>query len=186
MKKLWSMIRRISGKPTTTPTNYLIVNGTTIEQTTKIANTFASIISHNSSLDRYTQKFQWYKAHQEKRTINFTSNNLESYNAPFSMTKLQTALHKSHDSAAGPDNIHCQMLKHLPETAQSSLLRAFNDLWPSGEFPKFSSDATSMPKSGNDPTSPNNYRPITWTICVCKTFGRMVNERLVWYLKSYD
>ena len=39
MKKIWSLIRRISGKPTTTPVNHLIVNGTTIEQPTEIANT---------------------------------------------------------------------------------------------------------------------------------------------------
>ena len=135
MKKIWSMIRRISGKPTT-PTNHLIVNGTSIEQPTEIANTLTLTISHNSSSDHYTEKFQRYKAHQEKRAIKFTSNNQESYNVPFSMTELQTALHKAHDPAAGPDNIHYQMLKHLPETAQSLQLRVFNDFWQSGKFPK--------------------------------------------------
>ena len=34
MKKISSMIRRISGKPTTTSTNHLVVNSTTIEQPT--------------------------------------------------------------------------------------------------------------------------------------------------------
>ena len=89
------------------------------------------------------------------------------------MTELQTAF-------------DCQMLKHLPETAQSSLLRVFNDLWQSGEFPKIWSDATiiPIPKPGKDPTSPNNYRPIALTSCVCKTFERLVNECLVWYLES--
>jgi hypothetical protein len=31
------------------------------------------------------------------------------------MLKLQDALHQAHDTAVGPDNIHYQMLKHLPE-----------------------------------------------------------------------
>ena len=65
------MIRRISGKPTTISTNHLVVNGTTIEQPTEIANTLASTISHNSSSDHYSEKFQRYKAHQEKLPLKF-------------------------------------------------------------------------------------------------------------------
>ena len=59
-------------------------------------------------------------------------------------------------------------------------------MWQSGEFPKIWSDATiiPIPKPGKDPTSPNNYRSIALTSCVCKTFERMVNERMVWYLES--
>ena len=45
------------------------------------------------------------------------------------MTELQTALRKAHDSAAGSDNMHYQMLKHLPEPAQTTLLRVLNDMW---------------------------------------------------------
>ena len=73
-----------------------------------------------------------------------------------------------------------------PTSALSTLLRVFNDLWQSGDFPKSWSNATIIPiaKPGKDPTSPNNYRPIALTSCVCKTFERMVNERLVWYLES--
>ena len=181
------MIRRISGKPDPAATSHLIVNNATIEQSIKIADILASTFAHNSSSDHYTDKFQRCKAHQEKRAINFTSDNQESYNLPFSMTELQTALHKSHDSAAGPANIHYQMLSAcLTRSAQSKLLRVFNDLWQSGDFLKSWSNATiiPIPKPGKDPASPNNYRPIALTSCVCKTFERMVNERLVWYPKS--
>ena len=100
------MIRRISEKPDPAATSHLIVNNTTIEHPTEIAGIFASTLAHNSSSDHYTDKFQRYKAHQERRAIKFTSDNQESYNMPFSKTELQTALHKAHDSAAGPDNIH--------------------------------------------------------------------------------
>ena len=105
---------------------------------------------------------------------------------PFSLNELQTALHKAHDSAAGPDNVHYQMLKHLPKIAQSTLLQVFNDLWLRGKFPASWSNATIIPiaKPGKDPTSPGNYRPIALTSCVCKTFERMVNDRLMWYLES--
>ena len=109
-------------------TGHLIVNKTTIEQPTEIADILASSIAHNSSSEHYTDEFQRYKAHQEKRAIKFTLDNQESYNMP-SVTELKTALHKAHDSAAGPENIHYQMLKCMPDSAQSTLLRVFNDLW---------------------------------------------------------
>ena len=102
----------------------------------------------------------------------------------FLYDRTRDCLTQSPRLSCWPDNIHYQMLKRLPESAQSTLLRLFNDLWQSGEFPKSWSDATVVPKPGKDPTSPNNYRPIALTSCVCKTFERMVNERLVWYLES--
>ena len=180
------MVRRISGKPAITSTSHLKVNGTTIEQPTEIANAIASTVAHNSSSDHYTKRFRRFKAHQEKRNVTFASNNLEEYNLPFSLSELQKAIHKAHDSAAGPDSIHYQMLKHLPTTALDTLLHSFNDLWSSGTFPQSWSDATIIPiaKPGKDPTVPGNYRPIALTSCVCKTFERVVNERLVWYLEA--
>ena len=41
-----------------------------------------------------------------------------------------------------------------------------------------------IPKPGKDNTDPNNYRLIALTSCVCKTIERMINKRLVWFLKS--
>ena len=39
--------------------------------------------------------------------------NHEKYNVPFTASELLGALHKSHDTAAGPDDNHYQILKHL-------------------------------------------------------------------------
>lgn len=80
------------------------------------------------------------------------------------------------------------MLKRLPVSAQSTLLRVFNDLWESGNFPKGWSNAIiiPIPKPGKEPTSPDNYQPVALTSCVCKTFERMVNERLVWFLETIN
>jgi len=162
MKKIWQMIRRISGKPTPAAISHLKNNNTTIEQPPEIANIIASAIAHNSSSDHYTDSFQRLKSRQEKQEIKFPSDNSESYYLPFSKTELTSAIRKAHDSATGPDNIHYQMLKNLPELALDTLLRVFNDLWVTGNFPSSWSEAAviPIPKPGKDLTYPGNYRPI--------------------------
>ena len=186
MKKIWQMIRRISGKADPAAISHLKVNNSTIEQPSELADILASTIAHNSSSDHYTDRFQRLKAREEKKQIRFSSKNLESYNQPFSMDELRAAIHKAHDSATGPDHIHYQMLKNLPDVALDTLLRVFNDSWTTGHFPSAWSEATiiPIPKPGKDPTNPGNYRPIALTSCLCKTFERLVNCRLVWFLEK--
>jgi len=65
-------------------------------------------------------------------------------------------------------------------------LFVFNDFRVTGNFPSSWSEVTviSIPKPGKDLTDPGNYRPIALTSCLCKTFERLVNCRLVWFLES--
>ena len=126
---------------------------------------------------------------QEKNNINFKSlNNYEEYNNPFNLLELIDAIQKSNDTATGPDEVHYQMLKHLPNNALSTILHIFNDIWATGVFPESWRLATiiPIPKPGKDHEEPSNYRPIALTSCLCKTLERMINKRLVWYLESND
>ena len=43
------------------------------------------------------------------------------------------AIKQSHDSATGPDEIHYQMLKHLPQSSLQALLGIFNHIWTTGD-----------------------------------------------------
>ena len=52
---------------------------------------------------------------------------METYNTPFSIDELLDALSSSNDSAVGPDDIHYQMLKHLPSEALHTLLSILKD-----------------------------------------------------------
>ena len=63
------------------------------------------------------------------------SSNNEEYNNPFNLDELKDAINKSHDTATGPDEIHYQMLKHLPPKSLKTLLAIFNDIWETGKFP---------------------------------------------------
>ena len=90
------------------------------------------------------------------------------------------------DSTTGPDEIHYQLLKHLPSSCKGTLIELFNNMWEKGSFPPSWREATviPIPKQGKDNTIPNNYRPIALTSCLCKTFERIVNDRLVWFLEQ--
>jgi len=52
------------------------------------------------------------------------------------MNELTSAISKSHDSAVGPDDVHYQMLKHLPGASLETLLHDLNDIWINGSFPE--------------------------------------------------
>ena len=77
------------------------------------------------------------------------------------------------------------MLKHLSENSLEALLNIFNYIWTTGKFPEDWQYATIIliPKPGKDRVEPNNYRPIALTSCLCKTFERMLNKRLSWFLE---
>ncbi|VDI63713.1 Hypothetical predicted protein [Mytilus galloprovincialis] len=48
---------------------------------------------------------------------------------------FKTSLSKAHDTACGPDNIHYQLLKHLPDSSLEALLQLMNNIWESGDLP---------------------------------------------------
>jgi ribonuclease HI len=184
-KKVWDMVRKITGKNAHTSIKHLLSNGTLITDTVDIANTLAKTFSYNSSTNHYTPKFQQYKIIQEINQPNFNTNNSESYNYLFSIEELEGAIRTSSDSAPGPDGIHYQFLKHLPQATLNTLLAVFNQVWTSGIFPDSWRQATviALPKADKDHSDPNNYRPIALTSCLCKTMERLVNNRLVYFLE---
>jgi potassium voltage-gated channel Eag-related subfamily H protein 8 len=133
-------------------------------------------------------KFIDVKNREERKSVNFTSDNLEIYNKLFSIDELKRSLSKLHDTAVGPDEIHYQILKHLPENSLKCLLAIFNKIWKSGNFPISWKEATiiPIPKPGKDHSDPSNYRPNALASCICKTMERMINDRLVWFLESQN
>ena len=184
------MIRKISGE--TKFPSYIHLNrvGTDSKATSKIdiADTLGETICHNSSSFNYSESFRKIKTEQEKVKVNFKSQNSEIYNKDFNLDELVEAIQLSHGSATGPDEIHYQMLKHLPENSLETLLNIFNYIWTTGKFPEDWTYATiiPIPKPGKDPAEPNNYRPIALTSCLCKTLEGIINKRLTWFLESND
>ena len=114
-KKVWEMIRKISGKQSNTTIHHLENNdGTKITERVDIANKLAQEINKNSSSNNYCTQFQKYQVNAEKVHLDFGTDNSENYNVQFIIRELCDALKKSHDTGADPDKIHYQLLKHLP------------------------------------------------------------------------
>ena len=185
-KKIWDMIRKITGKNKNKKHVHIKSNGNICSTTKDISNALGENFQKNSSSANYSETFQNIKQEREKEHLNFMSLNHEKYNVPFTASELLDALHKSHDTATGPDDIHYQILKHLPDNALKTLLNILNDIWITGKFPKDWSKAMiiPIPKPNKDHTEATNYRPIALTSCLCKTMERMINDRLVWFLES--
>ena len=133
------------------------------------------------------QSFKNIKRKQaEKEHLDFNTDNSENNNVQFTIRELCDALKKSHDLATGPDEIQCQLLKHLPRDSLMVLLDIFNQILASGEIPECWKEVTviPIPKPGKDSKNPSNYRSISLTSCLCKTMDRMINTRLACFLEK--
>ena len=161
-------------------------NGTLITDRVEIANTLGAAIEKSSSTNNYSKEFQSIKAQKEKQKINFKTNRNLCYNEKFTMRGLKRSLEKSNNASPGPDQIHYEILRHLPIETLHILLDIINETWKSDTFPESWREVLiiSVPKPGNDHFNHLNYRPIALTSCICKTVERLVNERLVWYLEK--
>ena len=186
VKKTWDIIRKISGKNSSLPLPYILDHSKTlIKEPEETSNVLGQEFAKNSSSNHYSESFQHFKARIEQKTLNFNSNNRETYNDLFNMNELKEALRRANDTATGPDEIHYQFLKHLPDKTIELLLDIINDIWQSGQLPSTWKEATiiPIPKPNKDHQQPSNYRPIALTSCLCKTMERMINNRLVWFLE---
>lgn len=184
--KVWNLVRKMKNKGDNMQTQYIKQLGRVATSETDIANLLAEAFEKNSGGHNSLPEFQIIRPQMELRGLNFLSDNSEPYNKDFSLEELQISLSKSSDTATGPDQIHYQFLKHLPQEALTLLLTAYNQVWKSGQIPPSWKEAIviPIPKPGKDHSDPNNYRPIALTSCLCKTMERMINNRLVWQLET--
>jgi len=116
------MIHKISGKQFSNKVRPLHVDNNDVSDVPGIAHVLGQTFSANSSSQQYNANLQTFRSQAERRFLSFNSSNLETYNFPFSISELTSAISKSHDTVVGPDDIHYQMLKHLPSSAKDTLL----------------------------------------------------------------
>ncbi|GBN72073.1 hypothetical protein AVEN_19982-1 [Araneus ventricosus] len=149
-----------------------------------IANTLGHAFSKVSATDSYSPDFVAIKNRAERTPLRLVARSTLPYNSEFRMFELETVLSRAHDTSPGLDGITYNMLRHLNTTSLSHLLFLFNRIWTEQKYPFQWHEAIVIPilKPGKDPSNPLHYRPIALTSCLCKTFERMVNARLVFEL----
>ena len=162
INKVWNTIRKIKGRDTAEKYKHLKMGNHIYTDKKEISNIIGQTISKNSSKDNLSHKFIAYKNTQEKTFLDFTSENNEYYNEPFTLDELLQSLNNSHDTAVVPNQIHYQILKHLPHKSKECLLQIFNKNWESGHFPLSWSQAIviPIPKPGKDNTHPNSFNQL--------------------------
>ena len=149
MNKVWNMVQNIKGKNNKANVYHLKDWPDTSTSEQDISNKLVQTFSKNSSTKNYHKKCIKQK---EKTKLNFISKNLEEYNRPFSLDELRKSLDKAHGTACGPDDIHYQLLKHLPESALQTHLDLMNDIWKTGDMPSMwkLANVIPIPKPGKD------------------------------------
>lgn len=140
-------------------------------------------ISSGSSRD---PRFKENRKIEERKILDFDTNEHLDYNSWITLQELEYALSLTNDSAPGPDDICYSMLKNLAPSGKTFLLSLFNCIFKEGKFPKQWKEAYIIPilKEGKLSTSSGSYRPIALTSCLCKVLERIINKRLVWFLEK--
>ena len=187
--QLWGIIKSLNGTPSTNAPNQAMTHkGRTIVSNQKKANIFAK---HYGSVSRL-------KFTKEERAINLRLKKLlrtaEAPDAdssascqPFTMDELTHAIGQMKTKGAyGPDDIPPTFLKALGPAALTEMLAIFNAAFELGVCPQIWRQAIIIPllKAGKAASELASYRPISLTSCICKTFERILSERLFYIVES--
>ena len=91
------------------------------------------------------------------------------------------------DSAPGSDGIPAILLKRCAECLSEPLRLLWSESMKTGLVPKYyrMGYVTPLHKKGSK-AEPVNYRPVTLTSHVIKTFERVVRKSMVTYLETND
>jgi hypothetical protein len=105
-----------------------------------------------------------------------------THHCPFTQDELHMALSQVKDSTTGRDDISYTMLINLPLKGKEILLKQFNNIWRTGNFPSSWKEiiVKPIPEPGKPRNEIKSYRSIALISCIVKTF-----EMLITYTRTY-
>lgn len=137
-------MRNIKGRPPRT-INILNEDGQLYRRNDEIANRLGQSFKQVSSTTNYQDNFVAFKRNAEEHTLEFSTSTRHVYNKTFTREKFYTLLSKTSSTSPGPDNIHYNMIKNLPDSAKTHLIRIFNMLFNSSHYPEQCKHAIVIP-----------------------------------------
>lgn len=100
----------------------------------------------------------------------------------FSEVEFKNALKVGKSTAPGEDGITYDIILMLSKIEGNPILRLFNLIWEKGKLPKRWKLFLMVPIPR--PSDPKKPRPISLGSCLCKTFERLVLNRIMYNLKD--
>lgn len=90
------------------------------------------------------------------------------------------------NSAPGEDRISYEILKQIPRSCQTVILKFYNHVWKKGHLPPDWKVSMIRPmlKPDKSPFNVTSYRPVALTSTLCKLMEKMVSTRLRWWLED--
>ena len=115
-------------------------------------------------------KISFVKKDEIEHNLHFECERYRTYNVPFTMREIQSAVRNIGNTAAGQDDISYSIISQLPDVAMPTLLALYNVVWTQGEYPKLWKEASiiPLPKAGKDPLKAKNYPPVSLMCCLGK------------------
>ena len=107
----------------------LTVEGREILPPVDVANAIGHALAKRCSTSGADPTFLRHKARSEARPLDFSTTEHLSFNKPFTMAELKCAVVGLRSVAEGPDQVHNDMIRHLPACALNTLLALFNEIW---------------------------------------------------------
>lgn len=112
---------------------------------------------------------QQRRRQQREETVEDACALADNTDTPFTPQELRQAEKNSSDTAPGRDGITYSIITRSGKAGSQAILSLINHSWRLGKLPTTWKLAD---------ITPNKYRPIALTSCICKTMERMVKARL--------
>ena len=161
-KKAWTMIKKLSGDPTTAEQHHNVTPDQIAHQL---------LLNGKPPTKQHKTKFQ---CRCEVETTSFTQ--------PFSQQELEAAIKKMlPGKAAGLDDICTEQIVHFGPVAHSWLLQLFNTCKETNTIPRAWRQArvVAILKPGKDPSSSKSFRPISLLCHLHKLYEQIILNRLI-------
>ena len=182
---IYNTIRRIEGRAKPPPTASGISGNGKVLYGQKKANAYVSLITSWSAPLGEPRKQQRSEKRQIRREIK--SRKEEPAGEKISKVELQDAIRDLNlGKAAGPDEIHAEHLKNLPNNAIECLLGILNLLLEKSNCPAIWKKSFVIPilKPNKPANTLSSYRPISLTSTLCKVMEKIILKRITPILEN--
>lgn len=176
-KKIWNYIGKLSNKSKNYHAQPISFNNQLITDSKEKANSIGSHFSNTFNCHRHTKSATSLMI---PIALALTDEEDYDYNEPFRISELTNSISNLKSTSPGQDNLHNDMLKHLPLDYCRWALEIINQSFNSSHIPLSWKQTIILPilKPDKPPLDPASYRPISLLSCFGKLAEKLMCNRL--------